>query len=116
MKSFQTVLRAAAWITLILICFVTLSPMDMRPNILKFAFLERFSGFAVLGFLLFAAYPQRPRLIAIVILGGAVVLELLQFVAPGRDARAIDAVVKPAGGLVGIVLARWALAVTRRMC
>lgn len=77
--------------------------------------LDRFGGFAVLGFLLLVAYPERPRLIGMLVLGGAVALELLQLVTPDRDARWIDAVVKLAGGIAGIAAAQWVLAAAARL-
>lgn len=69
-------------------------------------FVERFGAYALLGVLFSLAHPRRVALVCLLVLGGAVVLELLQLLTPGRDARAIDAVEKLAGGAVGILAAR----------
>jgi len=107
MKPQQLILRAAAWIGFLAICFVTLSPVALRPHIFASSALDRFAAFAALGFLLQAAYPRRPLLVLAVVLGGAAGLELLQFITPDRDARLIDFVAKTVGGLIGILAARW---------
>jgi hypothetical protein len=112
----QTALRAASWIAIILICFVTLSRVDMRPHLSGSSSLDRFGGFTVLGLLFCVAYPQRLRLVVVTVLGGAVALELLQLVTPDRDARLIDAAVKLAGGIAGITAGRWVLAATTKVC
>ena len=111
----QTALRAASWIAIVLICFVTLSRVDLRPHLSGSSSLDRFGGFAVLGLLFCVAYPQRLRLVVVTVLGGAVALELLQFVTPDRDARLIDAAVKLAGGIAGIMAGRWVLATTAKV-
>jgi VanZ family protein len=116
MKSLQTAARIAAWIALALICFVTLSNAHLRPYIFRTGALDRVVGFAVLGFLLILAYPQRPGVIAILVIGAAVALELLQLVTPDRDARLIDAAEKMAGGMIGMASARYLwVAITARM-
>ena len=69
-------------------------------------FVERFGAYGLLGVLFRLAYPSRVRLVWVVVLGSAVVLELLQIVIPDRDARAIDAAEKLAGGAAGILAAR----------
>src|SRR5947207_6546006 len=56
-------------------------------------------GFASIGFTL---YPRRLTLVCVLVLGSAVVLELLQIVVPDRDARVIDAVEKLTGGAAGV--------------
>jgi VanZ family protein len=67
--------------------------------------LEHFGAFAVIGFLFSVAY-SRTTLVWVLVLGSAVILELLQLVVPDRDARVIDAVEKLIGGGSGIIAAR----------
>jgi hypothetical protein len=47
----------AAWVTFGLICFVTLSPIGLRPQTGD-PRLERFIAYALLGALFMAAYPR----------------------------------------------------------
>jgi len=101
----RCVVVAAAWACFALIGFVTLGPVHFRPHIFRSTGLDRSAGFAVLGFLLGIAYSRRLLTVSILVIGGAVVLEALQFLTPDRDARLIDLIVKAAGGAFGIVMA-----------
>jgi hypothetical protein len=94
-----------AWACFALICFLTLSPVNFRPHIFLSSGLDRCAAFAALGFLLGIAYPRRLLAISVLVIGGAVVLEALQFLRPDRDARLIDLIVKAAGGEGGIIAA-----------
>ena len=67
--------------------------------------LEHVGAFAVIGFLFSVTY-TRTTLVCLLVLGSAVILELLQLVVPDRDARVIDAVEKLIGGGVGIIAAK----------
>jgi VanZ family protein len=88
-------LTVAAWTCFV---FIVYAP----PLIV---FIERFGAYAVLGCLFRLAHPYRIVFVVLVVLGSAVLLELLQIFVPDRDARISDALVKLAGGFVGIVLA-----------
>jgi hypothetical protein len=96
---------AAAWSCLAFIIYATLSPIDARPVIAGgyFTILERFGAYVVLGFLFHLAYPRHLTFVCIMVFGSAVVLELLQNLAPDRDPRLLDAVEKLLGGTVGLV-------------
>jgi hypothetical protein len=61
-----------------------------------------------------AAYRDRMTLVCSVVLGSAVVLELLQKLTPDRHARLLDASEKVFGGLLGILLASIALRMIER--
>jgi VanZ family protein len=50
-------------------------------------------------------YPGRVKFVCLLVLGSAVLLELLQIFVPDRDARILDALEKLAGGIVGISFA-----------
>jgi VanZ family protein len=52
------------------------------------------------------AYPRRIMFVCLLVLGSAVLLELLQIFVPDRDARVLDALEKLAGGVAGISFAR----------
>jgi VanZ family protein len=112
-------IAVAAWALLIFIGYATLSSLDARPELTSVGFyqvcstvVERFGAFAVLGLLFYVAYPRHVVPVCLLVLGSAVILELLQNFVPDRDARVIDALEKLAGGVVGILVARALLALT----
>jgi apolipoprotein N-acyltransferase len=98
----QILLRISAWTCLAAIAFVTLAPLGLRPDSGMPPNIERFVAFAVVGVLFAAAYPRYILFAAVIVLGAAVVFELLQLLAPSRHGRLFDAGVKVAGGLVGL--------------
>ncbi len=115
----QKLTAATAWACLIFITYATLSSIDARPELtgigfwkVSFTVVERFGAYAVLGLLFYLAYPNRIALVCLLVLGSAVILELLQIVIPDRDARVVDALEKLAGGAAGILTARKILALT----
>jgi VanZ family protein len=77
--------------------------METEPALI--VLLEHVGAFAVIGFLFSVTY-TRTTLVCVLVLGSAVILELLQLVVPDRDARVIDAVEKLIGGGVGIIAAK----------
>jgi hypothetical protein len=97
------------------IAYATLCPIHDRPHFWGahepdwVSAFERFAAFLVFGFAARLASPSRPCYVLVII--AAVGLELLQFVIPHRDPRAIDALIKIAGGVLGIMmvhsLAEW---------
>ena len=100
----------SAWACLLFVASVTLSPAYLRPRLMEtetalIVSLEHVGAFAVIGFLFSVAF-SRTTLVCILVLGSAVILELLQLVVPDRDARVIDAVQKLIGGGAGIIAAR----------
>ncbi|MBS9719790.1 VanZ family protein [Tianweitania sp. BSSL-BM11] len=95
---------AAAWLGLIGIAFSTLSPIGLRPH-LGGPNYERLFAFALIGALFGLAYPKHLLRIAIIVVGFAVGLEILQMIIPGRHARMFDAVVKACGGMAGVFVA-----------
>jgi hypothetical protein len=110
----------AAWTCLIFIIYATLSSAGRRPELTESApmlavFVERFGAYGLLGVLFRLAYPGRVRLVWVLVLASAVILELLQIVIPDRDARVIDAAEKLAGGAAGILAARTLLSFAGRL-
>ena len=109
----------AAWACLIFIIYATLSSLDARPELTGVGFyrafftvIERFGAYAVLGLLFYLAYPRHVVPVCLIVLGNAVILELLQNFVPDRDARVADALEKLAGGVAGILAARILLILT----
>jgi VanZ family protein len=110
----------AAWACLVFIVYATLSSLHARPELTGVGFykafftvVERFGAYAVLGFLFYLAYPGRIVSVCILVLGSAVILELLQNFVPDRDARVSDALEKLAGGVAGMLAAKAVLVLTR---
>src|SRR5258708_9376360 len=107
---FRKLIAAAAWSCFIFIIYATLSSLSRRPQLTGnewelIVFIERFGAYALLGSLFVLAYPRRITFVCLLVLGSAVLLELLQIFVPDRDARISDALEKLAGGVVGISLA-----------
>ena len=99
------IITLAAWATLAFICFITLSPISLRPKTGEVGF-ERFVAFAILGVLFMWAYPRhfgRLMLFLLVVVFG---LEALQHLTPDRHGHLLDAIEKAAGALGGACFAR----------
>ena len=93
------------WIVLAFIGFVTLSPIDLRPETPLPPFVERFAAYLIVSLLCMTGYPAiRLRCFAGLAIAAAS-LEAGQLLIPGRDARFIDFAVKFAGILVGTSVA-----------
>jgi hypothetical protein len=104
-------LAVGSWACLIFIVYATLVSAHARPELTQsepmlVVFVERFAAYGVLGGLFRLAYPSRVCAVWVIVLGSAVILELLQILIPDRDARIIDAVEKMAGGATGLWVAR----------
>lgn len=97
----------SAWTTLGLICFVTLSPLGLRPQTGS-AWPDRFAAYALLGILFAMAYPQHFVRLATFIAIAALGLEALQHLTPDRHGHLADAIEKVAGGFTGCSVARLA--------
>jgi VanZ family protein len=108
---FRTVTATAAWTTLAFIAYATLCPLNERPELDfgLFSHPDHYLALAVAGSLFGLAYPRQMFFVCIVVLGSAVLLELLQLLTPDRHARVMDAVRKIIGGAIGIAIARLAI-------
>ncbi len=92
--------RAMAWILAATVVFVTLGPQGLRPHLAD-AQVERFGAYFVTAATFVVGYPRRPRLIALFAVCAAILLEIGQAFAPGRDPGVPDAIAKALGGLCG---------------
>lgn len=101
---FRKIIIILAWSTLLVIAFATLSPIGLRPHMGDVSG-ERFLAFAIVGMLFGMAYPRHLWLVALLVGGTAVGLEVLQHLTPDRHGRVPDAFVKLAGALAGVGLA-----------
>lgn len=98
----QIALRVLAWLLLAGLIFVTLSPINLRPISPLPTQLERAIALAIVGFVFALAYPNRLIVVAALVLGATVLLELLQLMAPSRHGRLIDVAVKLIGAGAGL--------------
>jgi VanZ family protein len=118
-KYILKLVTVAAWVSVIVIAYATLahvgfvysiyyelSPFLMRPEMKTYAHLEHIVAFAVVGVLFSFAYPQRTILVCCIVLGGALLLEILQTLTPDRHGTLVDALEKMAGGAAGIFSAK----------
>jgi hypothetical protein len=96
--------RAIAWGLAAFIVFATWGPQGLRPHLAS-APVERFGAYFLTAAAFVFAYPKRPMLIGTAAVGFAVVLELGQFLAPGRDPGMPDAIEKASGGVCGAAAA-----------
>lgn len=99
---FKTVIRALAWLTLLVILAATLAPLDERPHLGSGPTFERAGAFALLGVLFCVGYRRFWPLALFVVIIAAGGFELAQALTSDRHAMLADALVKTAGGLVGV--------------
>jgi VanZ family protein len=100
-------LRVIAWSGLFLVALASLAPVEFRPETTFPVSIERFGAFAVIGLAFALAYPRRFWLAVSIAIGSALMLEVLQAVDPSRHARAVDALVKVAGGAAGLMFGQF---------
>ena len=103
---FHKLITAAAWADLAFIAYATFSPIQDRPTLPTSSSFEHLAAFAVVGTLFCAAYPRHIVLVCLIVLGSAVLLEILQLLTPDRHGRVPDAIEKMAGGVIGIAVGR----------
>ena len=103
----------AAWAGFGLICFVTLSPIGLRPETGD-PRLERFVAYAVLGVLFAVAYPRHFVRLATFLAIAAMGLEALQHLTPDRHGHIPDAMEKVAGAWAGCAVLRFMQGWTER--
>jgi hypothetical protein len=103
----------AAWAAFGLICFVTLSPIGLRPQTGDPG-LERFVAYAVLGSLFMTAYPRYFTRLATFLAVAALALEVLQHLTPDRDGHLADGMEKVLGAWAGCAAIRFTRILTER--
>jgi VanZ family protein len=97
-------LRIFAWLLAAAVTFATLGPPRYRPHSNLGQDGEHALAFVLIGLAFGLAYPrQRSTVVVTIALIG--VLELLQFLMPGRHARLEDFIVDALAACVGFVIA-----------
>lgn len=94
--------RVLAWLSLLAILYVTISPIGLRPDSGEPPDIERFVAFATAGFLFAMGYPRRIWLVFGLVMVAALGFEAAQLLAPTRHAHLSDAFFKGAGGTLGV--------------
>ncbi|WP_184452668.1 VanZ family protein [Rhizobium aethiopicum] len=100
--------RPVAWLLLALILFVTVSPIGLRPDTVTTVDTDRGAAYVLLGLAFALAYPKQWKLVAVLLIIGAVAIEYLQYFSPTRHPRLHDAGIKAMGAAVGLV-AGWVI-------
>jgi VanZ family protein len=102
----------AAWGLLAAVALATLVPVGLRPVSPLSPQWERLLTFMLVGFVFAFIYRRQVWLVALLVLGAAVGLELLQLLVSSRHAGLADVGAKVLGGCIGLV-GGWAAAVLR---
>ena len=100
-RGVRTTARVLFWLVLLFIAFVTLSPIELRPETGLPPHVERLAGFATVGVLLMVGYPQHRFRGFWALICVAALLEAGQHLVAGRHGRFIDFDVKAVGTLLG---------------
>jgi len=110
-------LRLFAWSLAAAVAFATLGPPGLRPHSNLGQDGEHALAFVLLGLAFGLAYPRSRLFTAMFVVGYTGLIEILQFLAPGRHARLEDFVVDALAACLGIALAAgidWAIKLARR--
>ena len=103
-----------AWLFALMLVFVTLCPIELRPKASYSAAQERFSAFVLAGILFALAYTYFFRTI-IILISAIAVLEFAQNLTVTRHGGVVDFFAKAAGAALGIGITRGLLAVAQRI-
>jgi VanZ family protein len=109
-------LRLSAWLLAAAVAFATLGPPGNRPHSFLGQNGEHALAFILVGLAFGLAYTRHRTWIALIAVAMTGVVEMLQFLAPGRHARLMDFVVDALAACVGIAATAaldWAIKRTR---
>ena len=110
------VLRICAWLCLAYIIFVTLGPIEFRPELIRGEpNVDRFAAYLVVASLFVWAYPRYFIATACIIVVLAISLEALQLLMPGRHGRLEDLEFKLFGTVIGFAFGATTLRLSRRI-
>ena len=97
----QRFFRWVAWLLVFAVAAFTLLPVEFRPITGASVAIERFTAFAVIGGTFGWGYPKHRLGIVLVLIGMVGLLEVAQYLVPGRHGRLSDGIVKGSGALLG---------------
>jgi hypothetical protein len=101
----RTGARVLFWLTLAYVAFVTLSPIELRPETDLGPNEERFIAFAVVSVFLMLGYPRQRLAWFVGLVATAGLLEASQNLVEGRHGRWHDFDIKVAGAAAGSLIA-----------
>jgi hypothetical protein len=94
--------RALGWLFLAAVAFVTVCPIEYRPDPESIPVpLQRIGAFALLGALFATCYPRHRWQVCAFIVAAAAGLEVAQMLDPSRHGRVADFAEKALGGTLG---------------
>ncbi|WP_108512966.1 VanZ family protein [Bradyrhizobium algeriense] len=111
------ILRLFAWGLAAAIAFATLGPAEQRPHSNLGQNGEHALAFVLLGLAFGLAYTRAPSRTAALVIAFTGLIEVLQFLAPGRHARLEDFLVDALAASLGLVAAAaldWTIRRTQR--
>jgi VanZ family protein len=111
------ILRLLAWGLAAAIAYATLGPATQRPHSNLGQNGEHAFAFVLLGLAFGLAYARAPGRTAVLVIAYTGLIEVLQFLAPGRHARLSDFVVDAlaaCAGLAAAIAIDWMIARARR--
>lgn len=100
--------KPLAWLLLAVILIVTVSPIGLRPETVTTVNTDRAGAYVLLGLAFALAYPKQWKMVAVLLIAGAVAIEYLQYFSPTRHPRLHDAGIKAMGAALGL-LAGWVI-------
>ena len=98
-------LKTLAWLSLIAIILVTISPIGWRPHDYLPVDLDRALAFGLMTLFFVLAYPRHFALCTVLLILGALGIETLQLLSPTRHAHLDDAAIKAVGAACGAMIA-----------
>lgn len=96
--------KPLAWLLLAFILFVTVSPIELRPHTIETPDIDRAAAYLMAGLAFSLAYPKQWKLVAVLLIFGALAIEYLQYLSPTRHPRLHDASVKAMGAALGLLV------------
>ena len=106
------IFRMLAWILIGAIVILSLAPPSRPPVTVAPHDLEHFAIFALCGYVFSLGYRSHHLLHAVALVAFAGLIEVLQFVAPGRHARMLDFVIDGIASCAGVLIGWVTLKVT----
>jgi VanZ family protein len=102
--SMRRVFRAAGWLLIVAIAFLSLSPAGYRPVTGVGHYLEHFFVHLLVGLVFGIGYARRLWLLALSLVAFTAAIELTQMVVPGRHARLSDFLIDATAACLGVGL------------
>lgn len=110
----HSILRPVAWLAILFILVVTVSPIELRPGDMISTNIDRALAFFATGLLFVLAYPRHARSVTLALVAAAYLIEAFQLIQPTRHPELLDATIKAGGALLGALAGRILIGLARR--